>query len=76
MPPLYDNIADALLLTRDDDWHTLTLDIVGATNEGNEGTEPDVTTGISPGVWTKINMTFPGDASLSDWGTIKDDETR
>jgi hypothetical protein len=52
VPPLHDNIQDALALTQDGLPHTLALDTTGATFEGNESTFGEGW----EGVWAKIDL--------------------
>ena len=55
--PLYDNIADALVLNTDGEPYTINVTNVGATLETNEGT---ALTGGYAGVWLKFDLSnFP-----------------
>lgn len=52
MPPLYDNIADALVSIQDGAPHTISLDCQGATFENDEATNGEGW----EGVWIKIDL--------------------
>jgi len=69
MPPLYDDINDALLLSNDGQHHTVNVDTTGATEETNENTYGS---GF-PGVWLKIDLSNAGYYGLNtEWTTHGD----
>lgn len=68
MPPLYDNIVDALALTQDGTLHTVDLDNTGATLETNEATYGET----YPSIWVKFDLTDPAYSLLygTSWVTV------
>lgn len=58
MPPLYDDIVDALALTQDGAQHTVSVDNTGSTQETGE--DP-----YGPGIWMKIDLSSAPAVSLA-----------